>query len=167
MSKGQHRQLLSHVRQAKSIVEAEVQVQADLSKERESKTEKPLNSREGSRIRRIGPWRLLEFLVVTAQLTLQAVQRGWEVSQPILSDTYDLRSREGRDQMRKYVIEYDPELIVIDLPKLPVPMGGPPMKQRAVAERRKTLMMLLSMGDELLQWHTSRGAVGIMLAPVK
>ena len=85
--------------------------------------------------------------------------------QPILADTFDLQTRDGRDQMRKYVVEYDPDLIVIDMPRIPVPMGGPPMKQRAVAERRKTTVTLLSVGDELLQWQTSRGAAGIMLGP--
>jgi hypothetical protein len=168
MSKGNWR----HVRAAVKNIQEEMSGEGKSKKVTvypEMQIEKCLDARVTGP-RRSGPWRFLEIFTWTCAVTMAAQRRGWDTYEPITLPTWDLQLMDGRTCARKYIMEVDPDFVVL------APPCGPwstiqlinqrtPMQVRELHRKRQAARDLLLFVEEVVRYQHIRGRVVVVENP--
>ena len=68
------------------------------------------------RVRRAGPWRVVEILTLTMAVGMAACSRHWEVGEPISAPGFDLSLPADQVKTHEYLERFDPDFVMITWP---------------------------------------------------
>ena len=166
MSKGGRRQLRSNL---KEIAEAyALEAKSTLKQHDVARCSEDLLGKRSARTP--GPWRVMQFFAMTLAFTQRlAVGRGWDLWEPItLQNGFDLSTRDGRMEARKYIQATDPDLIVMTPPTtLSMKGQGSPMMIRADRDQRQRQHEAMTFAVEVFRWQAENGRVAYLEGPLR
>lgn len=101
-----------------------------------------------------------------------ALQKGWDTFQPIGAPDFDLATRYGREDARKYLYDLHPDLVVLTSPCALLPdtyrmNQRTPHQVQDLRRRRQEQQQLLAFMDEVMQWQLMRGRAAIVGNPAR
>ena len=124
----------------------------------------PVASTRPRRVRRPGPWRVLEIFSWTMAISLAAVAAGWEAGEPVTLPGWNLLDRQCRQEAKHYIAAFDPDLLVIAWPctkwSALQTFGHKMIDQlRALHDSRQEQRVLLDFVEDVVRDHRSKGGV--------
>jgi len=117
--------------------------------------------------RKPGPWRVVEIFAWTLFSCL-AAGMGWQAFQPVMRPTWDLSDVVCQTDAKKYLIDVDPDVVVVNWTAGARRHGSStPWQCRRARRELRSLAAERLFSTDVLEWQLGRGRLAWAVGPVR